>query len=38
MGTVLTRPSPDDTNVETFSLIWLDATVNTSPENISRIN
>ncbi len=34
MGTVLTRPSPDDTNVETFSLIWLDATVNTSPENI----
>jgi lipopolysaccharide biosynthesis glycosyltransferase len=34
MGTLLSKSSSEDSNVETFSLIWLDATVNTSEENI----
>ena len=34
MGNGPSKSPANDSSVETFSLIWLDATVNTSPENI----
>jgi hypothetical protein len=33
MGDIFSKPTSEDTNLETFSLIWLDATVNSSEEN-----
>jgi plasmid stabilization system protein ParE len=34
MGPSPSKPTTDDTNLETFSLLWLDSDVNTSAENI----
>jgi len=33
MGDIFSKSASEDTNLETFSLIWLDATVNSSEEN-----
>ena len=34
MGAALKNSKPTDNNLETFSLIWLDASVNNSQENL----